>query len=97
VILAFVKSFEQDRYHAYLQSFAASHERLRIVVKKMPRFHPYRLVPTRKLVKGKIWNLPKKRKHAPDNLGLADTEGHPSTGDEFFAVCKHCAELMHKR
>jgi hypothetical protein len=60
-------------------------------------FHPYRLIPARKLVKGKVWNFPKRHEYAPDNLALASTGGRPVTGDKFFGVCKHCAELMHKR
>jgi hypothetical protein len=74
--------------NAYLE---ADHNEL------LPYFHPYRLTPLRKLVKGKVWNPPKKRDGKPDNQGLTDAEKHPSTGDVFFAVCKHCAELLHRR
>jgi hypothetical protein len=63
----------------------------------MPYFHPYRLTPTRKLVKGKVWSFPNKHQHAANNLASASTEGRASTGDTFFAVCKHCAEAIHKR
>lgn len=63
----------------------------------LPYFHPYRLTPLRKLVKGKVWNFPKRHKGEPDNQAPADTEGHSSSGDAFFGVCKHCAELLHKR
>lgn len=63
----------------------------------LPYFHPYQLAPLRKLVKGKVWNVPKKRNSKPDDQVTADTEGHESAGDAFFGVCRHCAELMHKR
>jgi SIR2-like domain len=62
----------------------------------LPYFHPYRLTPLRKLVKGKVWTFPKVRKATLDNPQPANTEGHESTGEAFFGVCKHCAELMHK-
>lgn len=64
----------------------------------LPYFHPYRLAPLRKLVKGTVWKFPKRRKGKPNNQAPADTEGHESTGDTFFGpVCRHCAELWHKR
>ena len=62
-----------------------------------PYFHPYRLTPLQKLVKGRVWKFRKRRKGEPDNQAPVDIEGHSSTGDTFFGVCKHCAELLHKR
>lgn len=62
-----------------------------------PYFHPYRLAPLRKLVKGRVWNFPKMRKGVPGDQAFADPKRYCSTGDTFFGVCKHCAELMHKR
>jgi hypothetical protein len=60
-------------------------------------FHPYRLTPLRKLVKGRVWNFPKRRTGEPDSQVPAHTEGRPSSGDTCFIVCRHCAELLHKR
>ncbi len=62
-----------------------------------PYFHPYRLTPMRKLVKGRVWKFPKKSKVEPDNQAPTHTDVHSPTGDTFFGVCKHCAELLHKR
>lgn len=61
-----------------------------------PYFHPYRLTPLRKLVKGTVWKFPKRRNDVPENQA-AQVEGHTSTTDSFFGVCKHCAEFLHKR
>ena len=60
-------------------------------------FHPYRLAPLRKFVKGRVWNFPKMRKGVPGNQASAKPKKYCSTGDTFFGVCEHCAELMHKR
>lgn len=60
-------------------------------------FHPYRLTPLRKFVKGTVWKFPKRRKVQPDNEGPQDIVEDYSTREPFFAVCKHCAELLHKR
>jgi len=62
-----------------------------------PYFHPYRLTPLQKLVKGRVWKFPKRLKGKPDNQAPAHTEGHSSREDTIFGVCKHCAELLHKR
>lgn len=67
-------------------------------VELLPYFHPYRLTPLRKLVKGRVWKFPKRHKGEPANQAPPHTEGHcSSTGETFFGVCKHCAELLHKR
>lgn len=60
-------------------------------------FHPYRLTPVRKLVKGTVWKFSKRRKDQPDSEGPQDIAEDHSTREPFFAVCKHCAELLHKR
>jgi hypothetical protein len=60
-------------------------------------FHPYRLTPLRKLVKGPVWKFTKRRKDQPDSEGPQDIAEDHSTREPFFAVCKHCAELLHKR
>jgi len=62
-----------------------------------PYFHPYRLTPLRKLVKGRVWKVSKRRTGEPDNQPPARIEGHSPTADKFFGVCKHCAQLLHKR
>jgi hypothetical protein len=60
-------------------------------------FHPYRLAPLRKLVKGTVWKFPKRPKGQPDKGGPKDIVEDYSAREPFFAVCKHCAALMHKR
>lgn len=62
-----------------------------------PYFHPYRLTPLRKLVKGRVWNFSKSRAGKEDDRAPAPVEGHVSPADTFFGVCKHCAQLLHKR
>ncbi len=58
-------------------------------------FHPYNVTPIRRLVKGRIWDRIKSpHVHAGDDDGSPQVVS--SNGEPFFAVCKHCAELLHK-
>jgi hypothetical protein len=55
-------------------------------------FHPYRLKPLNKLVKGSTWNLSRRKVTKPG------TEPPHAHGDDaFFAVCKDCARKLHAR
>ena len=60
-------------------------------------FHPYRLAPVRKLVKGAIWKPLKRTKGEPVSEPPQDVIENYSSREPFFATCKHCAELLHRR
>lgn len=54
-------------------------------------FHPYRLEPVPKLVKGSTWNLSVKRTNVSEVASESPSNAHISV------VCKSCAQKLHKR